>query len=249
MDYYGLDLVAPSELFNTGLYLKYDRTCSRRDRPMIVAGGTGLYVKALAEGLDVPPPRDNSVREDAARLLETGGLEALQARLRDESVAHYNALSDPANPRRLVRALELAAQGIPVHVRDDSASSPVLAGLRMERGVLRKVIAKRAEKMFAEGLVEELLSLRECYGALSSTAAQAIGYKEAADHVDGRCSLQEAIDRVVVRTSQLAKRQMTWFNGQANVVWVDVVPGVPSAELVGKVRRIWEEHGRLLLNK
>jgi tRNA dimethylallyltransferase len=247
--YHGLDLVDPDQPFSAGMYLEHALgVFAGADKPLVVTGGTGLYVKALIEGLDAPPPADDRVRAESARLLAHGGVEALRDRVRRECAAHYAAVSDTANPRRLVRAWELAVAGAAVPARTGAVPRPVVVGLNMERGALRKVIEDRVRAMFREGLVEELRGLRERYGELSETAAQAIGYKEAAEYADGSCSLEDAVQRVSVRTGQLAKRQMTWFRRQAEVAWVDLEPGTPPDRVASMVCKLWEEHGHVLLD-
>jgi tRNA dimethylallyltransferase len=95
--------------------------------------------------------------------------------------------------------------------------------------------------MYRRGLLDEARGIRERYGELSRTARQAIGYAEAFDCLEGRCSMDEAMARTAARTRQLAKRQMTWFRHQANVTWVDAERGVTAA--AEAVRALWERHG------
>ena len=97
--------------------------------------------------------------------------------------------------------------------------------------------------MFAYGLVEEVRALREKYPALSDTARHAIGYEEAGLVLDGKIAEEEAIRRTALRTGQYAKRQMTWFRHQADVVWVEVGPRDDVERLSGKVQAIWRTHG------
>lgn len=91
--------------------------------------------------------------------------------------------------------------------------------------------------------MEEVRGLREKYPALSETARHAIGYAEAGEVLDGTLSEEEAIHRTAIRTRQLAKRQMTWFRHQADVVWVDVSPADSIERIAGRVRQVWAAHG------
>ena len=97
--------------------------------------------------------------------------------------------------------------------------------------------------MFAYGLVDEVRALRARFPALSETARHAIGYEEAGLVLDGAIAEEEAIRRTTLRTHQYAKRQMTWFRHQADVVWIDVGPRDDTERLSGKVRQVWSLHG------
>jgi tRNA dimethylallyltransferase len=112
----------------------------------------------------------------------------------------------------------------------------------MEKKALDVRIRERVESMFGRGLVEEARIIREA-GPLSKTAMQAIGYAEAYDLLDGRCSEAQAVERTVIRTRQLAKRQMTWFRIQASVQWVDVEQGMALMDIVRSVDELWKKHG------
>ena len=97
--------------------------------------------------------------------------------------------------------------------------------------------------MYAEGLLDEVRSLKAKQQEWSATARHAIGYAEASAVLEGRMSLEAAVDRTIIRTRQLAKRQMTWFRGQADVKWVDVREGESVERLAEQVLQLWREHG------
>ncbi|NCD23202.1 MAG: tRNA (adenosine(37)-N6)-dimethylallyltransferase MiaA, partial [Spartobacteria bacterium] len=223
---FGFDLVDPDRPFSVGDWLAAVRAAAPAiaacGAPPIVVGGTGLYVKCLTEGLD-GAPTDPVHRAAAEALLNAEGLEALQAAARALNPAEFAKLRDPENPRRVVRAYELLAAGQPLPVAAERPK-PKLAGLALPPDELRARIARRARQMFAYGLVEEVRALRAKYPALSDTARHAIGYEEAGLVLDGRIPEEEAIRRTALRTGQYAKRQMTWFRHQADVVWIDVGP-------------------------
>lgn len=246
--YHGLDLVAPDAAFSVGEYLRHARqvfeNARARGKTLLVAGGTGLYVKCLTEGLAELPAADAGVRARAERILREGGLEALQAALRDADRGRYEALGEGAsNPRRLIRAMELAAQSSPVRTTWSGTPSAPLVGLRMEPALLRDRIERRVRRMYEGGLLEEVERLLTLHPGFSSTARQAIGYKEALAVRAGDSTLDEAIARTVARTRQLAKRQMTWFRHQARVEWVTVVNDSTTEELAGEVLRLWSRYG------
>lgn len=245
----GLDLAEPSREFSVGDYLSAVR--ARMDvlakGPMpIVVGGTGLYVKCLTEGLDSAPPSSPEHRAAAEALLAAEGLQALQEALKRLSAEQYARVRDPENPRRVVRAYELVAGGHEIPVAAERPR-PFLVGLLREPEDLAARIARRARRMFAGGLPEEVRALRALPGGLSETARHAIGYEEAGKLLDGEMTEEEAIESTIQRTRRYAKRQMTWFRHQANVDWVEVAPDDSPEKTAGLVQRLWNRHGPVAL--
>ena len=268
--YFGIDCVDPGQPFSTGDWLsfvhrqlaanegmengkwKMENSSGSHSPFLIVAGGTGLYVKALLFGLDAPPS-DPAARARWTALFESGGLPALRAAVDANPVAR--ALlpdSDLANPRRLIRALERADSSDRTSLSTPSGAgrspsgqmvSPAVAGLTMPRAMLAARIERRIAKMFADGLVEEAVAVREASGGLSSTACGAIGYAEALAVADGKMSRAEAAERIAARTRQLAKRQMTWFRHQLNVEWVEVDESDTPSTIGPKVMEVWKRNG------
>jgi tRNA dimethylallyltransferase len=245
--YGGIDLVAPDVAFDLSAYLAhaaaFARACRAAGRRLMVVGGSGLYVRALLEGLAPRPPADPVQRPRWARLAAEEGVDALRRALHARDPAGLEALDDPHNPRRLVRALESAAAGAAAAPRTwmPPACQPVLAGLARSRDARNSAIVTRVDAMYRKGLLDEARGLRERYGTLSRTARQAIGYAEAFACLDGRCSRDEAAARTAVRTRQLAKRQDTWFRRQANVQWVDADNGTEAA--AEAIRALWQRTG------
>lgn len=246
--YFGMDLVTPAEPFSTGLWLAdaalalASRDAAQEPR-LIVAGGTGLYIKALTDGLEAPAA-DPESRARWQALFERDGLAALQRALAARAPGALETLADPSNPRRLIRALEhLDAHGrLPAQWKQRAAPAPITV-LRLPREQLHARIARRAGQMFAQGLVEEVRALRQRYPAWSPTASQAIGYAEAGALLDGALSLSEATERIVVRTRQLAKRQETWFRHQAQAVWLEIDDNDPPERVARRVLDTWRQHG------
>lgn len=225
--YWGIDLVSAVDPFNVGMYrraaLDAIKTALSGGRGIIVAGGTGLYVKSLLDGLAPGCPADASIRLKAERVLTAGGMGALQRWLQTESGDLYESLADKKNPRRLIRALELASAGAASKSagwRRQRGGSPI-TGLIFPREQLGRRIERRVREMFSAGLLEETRALLSCGFESAQTARQAIGYAEAVDCIMGRCSLEEAVEKTVIRTRQFAKRQVTWFRHQADVQWVE----------------------------
>ncbi len=243
--YWGMDLVGPDQLFSV-----YDYRVAVRDalvgvdRPVIVAGGTGLYVKSLILGLD---PQREGVSPQRAKwdaLFEAQGIVGLQAALEACAPGALAALADPRNPRRVIRALERAeepeSEG---RVWETRTQSVPVVGLQMDPAVLAARIATRVDQMYAAGLADEVSKLLAGGISLAKTAAQAIGYAEAIDYVRGVCTLEAAKERTVVRTRQLAKRQRTWFRHQVVTEWVEVGTGEDPGRVADRVGEVWERYG------
>lgn len=240
-DYAGFDLADPSEKFNVAAYLNAVRPSFESGREIIVAGGTGLYVKCLTEGFDDVPPENSCLRKE----LEALDFLSLENRAKSEASSLYEKLTedDQKNPRRLIRILERTADVPPAPQKSswNSAPKPKLVGLHVEREVLLERIEKRVEQMYADGLLaeaEKLLKLN-----LSPTALQAIGYAEAFGVLNNECSLEEAKEKTIIRTRQLAKRQMTWFRNQLNVAWIHTAEFQTLDQLAEAVSAVWKKTG------
>jgi len=227
VNYSGIDLADPTEPFSVGDWLKavtpsFFQPLEKKEgggsASPIVAGGTGLYVKCLLAGLSDQPAADEALRERAEKMT----LAELQAETQNAAPEAYTALSDNENPRRLVRLLEK----VPTLGKNGQKSSepwktklPTVVGLHVERDILIKRIAARVDQMHADGLIDEARGLMDL--ELSATAEKAIGYAEAFAVLKNEMTEAEAKERTIIRTRQLAKRQMTWFRTQLNVEWVD----------------------------
>ncbi len=199
-----------------------------RGRRALFVGGTGLYVRAVVDGLSVPP-RDGGVR--AALELETATAFGLGRAYRRLAVADPLAASriEPGNARRIVRALEvIEATGRPFSSFGSGLSEygpPAfdvgLVGVWLPRAELGRRIVARLATMRAEGLEAEVRALAAPPEGLSRTAAQAIGYKEILGHLRGEiASLSEAFDLAVRRTRHFARRQRVWFRRDPRIRWV-----------------------------
>ena len=190
----------------------------------IIAGGSGLYVRALTDDLDFPGT-DPAVRSRLSERAEREGTVALHAELaRLDPVAAERV--EASNTRRIVRALEV----IEITGRPFSASLPryediaptVHIALRCERRLLDLRINERARAMFDGGLVEEVEALIDQGIREGETAPRAIGYAQALAVIDGTMSVPEAIAATALATRQLASRQIKWFRRDPRVRWIDV---------------------------
>lgn len=230
--YFGIDCVTPAKDYSTAMWLKEAERAAAMAAPCIVAGGTGLYFSALLRGLEPSPPANPALRAE----LEACTLEELQARLQ----ATGRTISDPSNPRRLVRALEILESGGELPSGWQNKVKPALTALTWDRAILHQRIARRVDEMYAAGLLEEARAARERYPQWSRTAAQAIGYAEAFAVLDGTMTLAEAKERTVIRTRQLARRQEIYLRGQFEVTWIRGEVGDTVETLAEKVAQEWK---------
>ncbi|GGK67409.1 tRNA (adenosine(37)-N6)-dimethylallyltransferase MiaA [Ornithinimicrobium pekingense] len=198
------------------------RVRSRGAVPVVV-GGSGLYVRALLDRLEIPPT-DPTVRGRWEQELERVGVARLHELLGERDPAAAAAI-EPRNGRRVVRALEV----IELTGRPFSATMPtrelveptVLLGLRADREVLDERIAHRAGRMWREGLVEEVRGLVDRGLREGRTASRAVGYAQALRQLDGELTEDEAVADTVVATRRLARRQERWFGPDPRVVWLE----------------------------
>jgi tRNA dimethylallyltransferase len=230
----GLDLVDPPERFTVTDFVRHamgvlDDLATQPGGVAILAGGTGLYLRAVARGLPVDDlPTDDALRATLEADLERDGLPAVAGRL----VALAPALAstaDLANPRRVVRALELATlRGDRPRPAPRGYDGPVAwLGLTVEGAEHRRRIAERARRQFDAGLIDEAVALRERWDP-SLPAFTAIGYAEAWSVVDGTATLDEAIEADAARNVAFAKRQGTWFRAEPGVTWLDATDRDPD---------------------
>jgi len=247
--YWGLDLVCLQDRFSVGDYraaaLQAVQAAHAAGRSLIVTGGTGLYIKSLIHGLEMRPPANEAIRSRAGRLLAEHGVEALQEWLVRLDPVRYKSLSEPRNPRRLIRAIEIAASGEAFAGQSWQAAptGPRIPGLMLPLETLHASIETRVRHMYAEGLVEEVQHLLALDLVSAPTASQAIGYAEVMACLSGRYTREEAIAATVLRTRHLAKRQMTWFRHQANVDWLMLDVAMPIPDRARKVLEHWQGHG------
>lgn len=227
-----LDLIDPGQPYSAALYQRDARSAiddvHGRGATPVVAGGTGLYVRAALDEMDFPTGDVATPQRAAleARARDEGG-EALHAelsRLDPDSAA----LIHPNNVRRTIRALEMLAEGTSYAAQASGFTTrvshypgTVYVGLTAERGWLYDRIDARVETMVADGLLDEVSDLLKAGFRDALTAAQAIGYKEFVPVLEGTVPLDAAVATVKQATRRYAKRQLTWFRADERVRWID----------------------------
>jgi tRNA dimethylallyltransferase len=241
----GLDLVDPPERFTVADFVRHVEPVladlARADPPglAILAGGTGLYLRAVARGLPVDDlPDDPAMRARLEGELAEAGLPALVARL-ERLAPTLAATIDRANPRRVVRALEHAeVRGDAPRPTPRGYSGPVTwLGLDVPAATHRAWIAARARAQFEAGLIDEAVVLRARYDP-GLPCFSAIGYREAWAVVDGERTLEEAIADDAARNVAFARRQRTWFRSEPDITWLDPSAADPLPAALAAARAL-----------
>jgi tRNA dimethylallyltransferase len=225
--HHGIDLVDPDQPFGVADFqAAHDQAIAdieRRGGRALLVAGTGLYLTAVLDGLDLPGQFPD-VRARLERDPDTAGL---YAHLRQVDAAAA-ARIEPGNRRRIVRALEVTlGSGRPFSsfgpgIDAFPPTTAMLLGLRWPRPALAERVEQRVQRMMAAGLLAEVEALASRPGGLSRTAAQALGYKELLDHLAGRARLDDAVAQIVARTRQFAVRQERWFRRDPRIRWFDI---------------------------
>lgn len=233
------DLRAPDVPIDAAEFARIARAAvaeiAARGRPALIVGGSGLYLRALRGGLFAGPPAAPELRARLAAEIATAGAPGLHRRLAAID-AESAARIAPNDAARIVRALEVhALTGRPLsalqraHRFAGYAHCGPCVGLTLERPRLYERIERRFDAMIADGLIAEVQALvaagMERRGAIPAT----IGYREIAAYLRGETTIEEAVARAKRASRHLAKRQMTWFRREPDVVWLDPAGGIEQA--------------------
>ena len=196
----------------------------RDHETVVMAGGSGLYIDALCNGLDDFPDADPELRAQLSERLRTEGVAALRADLRVLDPETY-ATIDPANGQRIVRALEVTIatgrkySSFKTHPAKERPFTIVKTGLKRPRPELYARIDARVDRMMEEGLLEEARALLP---HRSLPALNTVGYKELFDYFDGCYDLAEAVRLIKRNTRHYAKKQLTWWARDPSIHWIDL---------------------------
>jgi tRNA dimethylallyltransferase len=225
-----IDIARPDQEVTAGDYQRLGRAVlgeiASRGHCPIVAGGTGFYLRALLEGLSEAPRRSETLRRRLVRI----------AKCRPTALHRLLSRSDPSaasrihanDHQKLIRAIEIAALSSLTASAVQSRARPPLEGFHVikfgllpSRVALHERLNRRAEQMFAEGLVDETQRLLDSGYGPNLKPLQSLGYKQALDVLSGRLSIGEAVAECQLRTRQYAKRQLTWFRADSEIVWLN----------------------------
>ena len=243
--HHGVDVADPGERFSAGRYAReaagWIAEVRGRGNLPIVVGGTGLYVRALAEGLFVEPPLDRERR----RVLEHWILAMPPAEL-----VRWAGRLDPGfaggGRQRASRAIEIAMlTGYPLtewhrRARAESTLKPWYVRLTVPRPVLHQRIRVRAEEMLRRGLIEEVASVLSEGHQATAPGLDSVGIREAVDYLHGRRTRESVGAAITISTRQYAKRQETWFRHQLGEPALTLDATRPPEEVAGEIMQAWE---------
>ncbi|MCB0199290.1 MAG: tRNA (adenosine(37)-N6)-dimethylallyltransferase MiaA [Anaerolineae bacterium] len=226
-----IDVVAPDQILTLAEYQRLAFAAvddiHRRGRTPILAGGTGLYVRSVLDGLGIPEvPPNLALREELDAYVAANGAEALHARLAalDPDAA---ARIDYRNVRRVVRALEVClVTGQPISVLQRATPPPwriLRIGLTRPRAALFERIDRRVDEMMARGLLAEVESLLVAGFGPELPALTGLGYRQVIQHLHGELSLEEAVEEIKRQTRRFVRQQYTWFRlDDPRIRWFDL---------------------------
>lgn len=188
----------------------------------VVCGGTGLYIKALCEGLDDMPDTNEKIAEEVNEMYEIEGLDRLQQVVQEEDPEFYNQ-AETQNPARLIRALIFKRSTgkslleFRTQTKKQRPFNIIKVGLELPREILYDRINKRVDAMLEQGLLEETITL---FPFRSLKNLQTVGYSEMFDYMQNKFSYEQAVNKIKQHTRNYAKRQLTWFRRDEEMHWL-----------------------------
>ena len=233
--HYMIDIISPNERYSVAEFkLNAENAIEEilnNGYTPIVVGGTGLYINSLIYNINYPQLEfDKKYREYLEEQVKNVGLEKLyeQAKKIDEEAC---LKISPNDQKRILRILEIYNQTgkNKTELEQISRQEPPkynykVFGINYERSKLYDRINYRVEKMFEEGLLQEVENIKNKYKEFP-TAMQGLGYKEVVDYIEKRCSYEEMVEKIKQETRRYAKRQVTWFKGIKELIWLDAKEG------------------------
>ena len=229
--HYLTDCISPDKRYSVAEFKKdannaIEEILAKKKIPIIV-GGTGLYVDSLVNGIEYNEIQtDLKYREKLQQIAETEGLEALYNKAMQIDKQATKKIS-PNDKKRIFRVLEIykstgrTKTELEIESRKNGTKyNFIVFGIKMDREKLYERINIRVDKMIEDGLIKEVEDLLKKYETFP-TAMQGLGYKEIKEFLDGNCTKEEAIDTIKMETRRYAKRQITWFKRNKNIIWLE----------------------------
>ena len=193
----------------------------KKNNVVVLVGGTGLYIKAFEDGLDLIPEINVNIRREIVTNYENLGINWLQQELREKDPVFFKE-GEIQNPQRMMRALEVinaTGQSILSFRKGKMANRDfkiIKIGLELPKEILHLRIQERVDKMMEQGLLDEVKNM---IPYRKRNALQTVGYAELFDYLEGKTELKLAVELIKTHTRQYAKRQMTWFKKDKNIQW------------------------------
>lgn len=213
------------EYYNASMYeeeaLETMKSLFEQYPEVVIAGGSGLYIQAICEGIDDIPAVDPGIRKTLLERMDREGIESLRFELKKLDPGSYRSI-DLKNPKRILKALEVSlSTGRPyssylTRKKKERDFLILKIGLNLERELLYERINQRVDAMMEKGLLDEA---RNCLEYRDLNALNTVGYKELFEHLDGRLSEQEAVQLIKRNSRGYARRQLTWFNRDPGITW------------------------------
>jgi len=246
-----IDIVSPDSVFSTVEFVDAAKGAIKQafdnGKNALIVGGTGLYIRALVAGFDFANvSRADEIRDDISKRLEEYGLDSLAEELHQLDPDAANEI-DLKNPHRVIRALEIVkVRGKPLsESRGKNKSTEydfAVVGLRRERESLNERIRARTYSMIQAGWIDEVRALEKHNYPENSPAMTGIGYKELRQYLQGEITKEMAIEKIIIRTRQYAKRQMTWFRADDYIKWIDLNTDDDPAVTADKVCQLFNNN-------
>ncbi|MCX5781451.1 MAG: tRNA (adenosine(37)-N6)-dimethylallyltransferase MiaA [Elusimicrobia bacterium] len=231
------DIIEPDETFSAGDFARVAfekiKYLQQNKKVPIIAGGTGLYLKALMDGLAPMPEKNEEIRKALREKLEKKGIEYLYDELK--KIDPESAEKNKDNPHRLIRAIEVfKATGVPISELQKKTSPSkekfIQFGLNYQREMLYKRINERSIRMLNSGMIEETEKVLRMGYSKSSEAFKSIGYNSVLKYLDKKISKDNLIETLQRDTRHYAKRQMTWFRKDKRINWINLNENQSSDE-------------------
>ena len=246
-----VDLIDPRDEFSVAQYQKLAKDAIRdvlsRGKTPIISGGTGLYLNSLLYDMDFSSvPEDDTYRNALTDIAEKQGPEALHEMLQQQDPEAASKIH-PNNVKKVVRALERLKEGegkvrqfsdINEETKDYNV---ILIGLTRDRAELYDRINRRVELLMDAGLLEEVTQLHEMGLTKENISMKGIGYKELMDYLEGRYTLEEAVDTIQKNTRHYAKKQLTWFRRYDKMKWFNISDHRNDEDAAGEIREWLQE--------
>lgn len=251
--HYLVDVLDPREEFHVARFQQMAKEAMdeiyRNGQLPIVVGGTGFYIQALLKDIDFDESSGElPCRKELEETARREGGAVLYERLKQVDPESAEAIH-PNNVKRVIRALEFyqeTGQPISLHNREQKEKQPPYTYayfvLNDDRARLYERIDRRVDRMVEQGLVEEVRWLKEHGYDRSLVSMQGLGYKELFPYLDGTCSLEEAVEIIKRDTRHFAKRQITWFKREPDVIWLNQQEfGYDKEKILKRMLELWEE--------